>query len=148
MGKEFNLMTPIPNGFQIYESYLEVAGIQYRKKAALKFIKSVNQSLEWEKEPGNRHDPNAIKIFGISEQGFSKERHMLGYVDSDTAEKICRSEFWQWLKPRPIQAYIGNGEFCIIRFQIVGPKGKKMIMRQRLGLRKENENARNGLTKP
>ncbi len=63
---------PIPKGYQIYEDYLEVQGVSYRKKDAMKFAKAAVSKPVWltfELEPDNPEDRNAIKIIGcISEK--------------------------------------------------------------------------------
>jgi hypothetical protein len=53
--------TPIPDGFQIFEDRLEVAGIPNYKIAASKFISGKNPYLLFEREPQNPYDKNAIK---------------------------------------------------------------------------------------
>ena len=50
----------IPEGLQVYTEF-EVAGIQYHKKEALKFVsKSEKIWLEFERDEANAYDKNAI----------------------------------------------------------------------------------------
>jgi hypothetical protein len=52
----------VPDDLQIYESYIEPAGAYWKNPDTVKFIGSGKRlSLELEREPRNRHDPNAIK---------------------------------------------------------------------------------------
>ena len=41
-------LPPIPEGFQIYEERLEVAGLAHRKADAAQFARGKQKALEWE----------------------------------------------------------------------------------------------------
>ena len=63
--REYHLQDQkIPDGFQIFEDRLEVAGVSFRKSNAASFAKSGTKWLELERDHGNKHDINAIKVIG------------------------------------------------------------------------------------
>jgi hypothetical protein len=49
----------IPDGLQIFEERLDVAGVSYRKDEAAQFIRGKGLWLEFERDAGNPHDKNA-----------------------------------------------------------------------------------------
>lgn len=120
-GKGTAFTSPIPKGFQIFAPRLSVAGIQHRRDDALCFADDSDQTLALEPEPGNSHDPNAVKVIGIA-RGM---RRFIGYVPKDVAEQIVGSGLADVVQAR--LDYIsrsGNG-FVDVTFQIVGPKDRK-----------------------
>lgn len=78
----------IPDGYQIFEERLEVAGVQYRREDAQKFAEGKGLHLVFERDLSNRHDPNAIKIIGCRKGFFGTKRHFIGFVPSDVASSI------------------------------------------------------------
>lgn len=115
----------IPEGFQIFEDHLEVAGVSFRKSDALMFIRSNNKWLELRREKVNKHDKNAIKIIGCSKGLFGTKRRFIGYVPKEVSSLIVNNGFWGQIQPRLSKTYIGTDGFIEIIFQILGPKGKK-----------------------
>jgi len=73
----------------------EVAGIQYRKAEALRFANSSNQELILEREPDNEHDPNAIKLIGIS----GSNKYFIGYIPKEISEQIVSTKLFDSVKP-------------------------------------------------
>jgi hypothetical protein len=116
-------LPPIPKGFQIYVANPSVAGISYRKQAALNFANSSNQRLRLEREPDNAHDPNAIKIIGVSQAG----EFLIGYVPREIAEQIADLDLFDCIQPRLARIYIGRSDFLDIQYQLIGPKSKKPV---------------------
>lgn len=115
----------IPEGFQIFEDRLEVAGISFRKGDAAAFAASKNGWLELERETDNKYDKNAIKVIGCSKGFFGTKRRFIGYVPKDVSKKVMEHGFWGKVKPRLFKTYIGDSGFVEILFQILGPKGQK-----------------------
>ena len=68
----------IPDGFQIFEERLEVAGVAFRKSEAASFAKSENLWLELEREEGNQQDRNALKVIGCSKGFLGTKRRFIG----------------------------------------------------------------------
>ena len=56
---------PRPDGLVVFE-YADVAGIPFRKPNALAFAKGKHHTRQWEQEPSNKHDKNAVRIFGCN----------------------------------------------------------------------------------
>ncbi len=124
--REYHLQDhEIPEGFQIFEERLEVAGVSFRKTDAISFAKSSNTWLELERDIGNKHDKNAIKVVGCSKGFFGTKRRFIGYVPKDVSELVVTNGFWGQVKPRLLKTYVGSGDFVEILFQLLGPKGKK-----------------------
>lgn len=115
----------IPDGLQIFEERLEVAGVSFRKSDAASFAESGNGSLELERDQSNKHDKNAIKVIGCNEGFFGTKRRFIGYVPKDVAKLIVTNGFWGKIQPRLLKTYVGGGGFVEILFQILGPEGQK-----------------------
>ena len=113
----------IPQGLQIYEDWVQVAGVGFRKQEAAAFARSKNLWLELEREPTNKYDENAIKVIGCSRGFFGTKRRHIGYVPEDLAKTIAESNFS--IQPRLKYTYVGESGFVEIEFQILGPKGQK-----------------------
>jgi len=115
----------IPDGFQIFEDRLEVAGVSFRKSDAASFAKSGTGWLELERDYDNKHDKNAIKVIGCNKEFFGTKRRFIGYVPKDVAKRIVTNAFWGKIQPRLLKTYVGDGGFVEILFQILGPEGQK-----------------------
>lgn len=117
--------TPIPEGYQIYDEWLTVAGVQHRRAEVAAFIKGRQPWLEFELEPSNRHDPNAIKVIGCNRGLLGPKRRHLGYVPAEVAERIARGGFRGLVRPRLWKTYLGDSGFVEVGFQLLGPVGRK-----------------------
>ena len=115
----------IPDGFQIFEDRLEVAGVAFRKSEAASFANSKNLWLELQREEGNPQDRNALKVIGCSKGFLGTKRRFIGYVPKDTAKKIVEGDFLTQIRPRLLKTYIGDSGFVEILFQILGPRGRR-----------------------
>lgn len=125
MKKDYHLKDQhIPEGFQIYEQRLDVAGIQNYKSSALKFIKAKQPSLLLERDPSNKYDKNAIKVIGCGKGLLGTRNYHIGYVPEKAAKKICEFGFSAF-QPRLLKRYEGNSGFVEVLFQVLGPKGRK-----------------------
>ncbi len=112
----------IPDGLQIFEERLEVAGVQYRRDEAHKFAAGRGLFLEFERDLSNRHDPNAIKVIGCRKGFLSTKRHFVGYVPSDVAARIVEGGYFENVLPRLLKTYVGDNGFVEILFQVIGPR--------------------------
>ncbi len=127
--KQFHLPA-IPDGFQIYEERLEVAGLAYRKRHALRFVRGREHRLEFEPEPSNRFDPNAIRVIGLWRGWFRARRALIGYVPKDVAAAIQETGFVDAVVPRLLKTFEGSSGFVEVQFQVLGPKGRKKEYQQ------------------
>lgn len=112
---------PIPKGYQIFASNLPVAGMQHRKNEAIQFAQSTNQALEMEREPNNPHDPNAIRLNGVSNDG----KYFIGYLPKELSEQIVATGLYDLLKVRLTRIYSGTDDYLEFHYQILGPKTEK-----------------------
>src|SRR5688572_1471113 len=120
----------IPEGLQIFEERLEVAGVSFRKENAVAFATAKDGWLELEQDLENKHDPNAIKVIGCNKTFFGMNRHFIGYVPKEVARLIVEGKYLDLIRPRLLKTYVGERGFVEILFQILGPKGKKYEFRQ------------------
>jgi hypothetical protein len=142
MQKVISFLPPIQVGYEIYYEDLEIEGIEDRQTTVWQFIQGSNQLLDWEQEPSNPKDPNAIKIIGVSEQIFSTKHELLGYIPGDVAKQIVGSGLWPFLQLRLDCIYIAKQGFIAIRFQILGPirtKKRDVTTNNRSSLELERE---------
>lgn len=116
----------IPDGYQIFEERLEVAGVHYRRDDAKKFAEGRGLYLEFERDAGNQHDPNAIKVIGCRKGLFGINKHFIGYVPSDVALSIVEGGYYERVLPRLLKTYVSDGGFVEILFQVLGPKGARL----------------------
>jgi hypothetical protein len=116
----------IPDGFQIFEERLEVAGVKYQLDEARAFAAGRDLTLEFEREPENPLDKNAIKIIGRRKTVFGSKHHFIGYVPSDVAAAIVEGHFYDRVAPRLLKTYIGDSGYVEILFQVLGPKGQRL----------------------
>lgn len=116
----------IPDGYQIFEERLEVAGITFRKNAATSFCEAKrDQRLELEADFGNEHDKNAIKVIGCAKGIFGTKRWFIGFVPRQVAKAIIEGGYWSQVKPRLLMTRTGYDGYVEVLFQILGPKGKR-----------------------
>lgn len=120
----------IPDGFQIFEERLEVAGVSFRKEDAAAFATVRDGWLEIERDAGNKHDSNAIKVIGCNKGFFGTKRRFIGYVPKEVSRAIVEGGYLSQIRPRLLKTYAGDRGFVEILFQILGPKGKKYEFRQ------------------
>jgi hypothetical protein len=99
MNRKYHLQEQkIPDGFQIYDERLEVAGIPHRKDVAAQFVNQTDQWLEFESEPLNSYDSNAIKILIAT-----KTRNLFGlnfrFLIQTIMKKYFENVFDTWCPP-------------------------------------------------
>lgn len=120
----------IPDGFQILEERLEVAGVSFQKEDAAAFASATGGWLELERDLGNKHDRNAIKVIGCNKGFFGTKRRFIGYVPKEVSQAIVEGGYLGQIRPRLLKTYVGDRGFVEILFQVIGPKGKKYEFRQ------------------
>ena len=116
---------PIPHGYQIFEERLQVAGLAHRRAVVARFICGKHLRLELIREASNKHDPNAIMVFGCTDGIQNSKRFHLGYVPREVAKAIVGGGFWGRVMPRLLYTYLGDTGYVDVLFQILGPKGRK-----------------------
>ena len=116
---------PIPDGFQIYEDWVDVAGIHVRKSAAIAFAMSRAGWIELERDYVNQHDKNAIQVLGCNKGWFGTKRRLIGYLPRDVARRVVENGFWGLIRPRLLKTCVGDTDFVEVVLQILGPKGKQ-----------------------
>ena len=116
----------IPEGLQIFEERLEVAGVHYRHDDASAFASGRDLSVEFEREPNNQHDKNAIRIIGCRKGFFGTKRHFIGYVPSEVAADIVEGGYYTKVMPRLLKTYVGDSGYVEILFQVLGPTGERL----------------------
>ena len=112
----------VPDGLQIYESYIEVAGAHQRRADVIDFMKGKTLTLELEREPRNQYDKNAIKVIGVAKGLFLSKRYHLGYVPADMARRLVVGRF---LPIGGTLRMIQVGEYVNLKFDLLGPDGRK-----------------------
>jgi hypothetical protein len=115
----------IPDGFQIFEDRLEIAGVGFRKEDAAAFATATDGWLELERDPANVHDQNAIKVIGCTKNFFGAKRRFIGYVPKEVSRLIVEGGYLYQIRPRLLKTYVGDQGFVEILFQILGPIGQK-----------------------
>ncbi|MCR9282635.1 MAG: hypothetical protein NXH99_13150 [Rhodobacteraceae bacterium] len=96
--------------------------LEGRKASAAAFCKATGQTLTLAPEPTNKHDRNAIKIFGEWKGWFRRKREFLGYIPAETAAALAQAGVVKHVRPRLLKTYLGSDGFVEIEFQIIGPK--------------------------
>lgn len=132
MHKKYHLNEhPLPAGFRIYFDSVPVMGVTMRKVEATTFCKAQGRQLVLEREPDNRHDPNAIKVIGSWKGWFRRKSRLLGYVPAEMAAKLVETGVAPKVLPRLKKTYLGDDGFVEIEFQIIGPKQEYERLRSR-----------------
>jgi hypothetical protein len=111
---------PLPAGYRIFFEIAEIRGVHLRRGAARAFCRARSPRLSWQREPRNRHDPNAIAVFGTWAGWFGRKSRQLGYVDRELAAILADADLSTVL-PRLHKTYVGRGGFVEITFQVIGP---------------------------
>jgi hypothetical protein len=114
-------LSPIPDGYQIYVAQTAVAGSHFRRAQVERLFKFQKPSIDFEPEPTNSHDPNAIKV--IAYNGDSHSSIHVGYVPSKLAKQFARSGVVKRLHPRLRMVQIGD--YVEVEFDVCGPKAEK-----------------------
>lgn len=97
-------------------------GTAMRREDSAAFCEGTGkQWLEFDLDPDNPHDRNAIKVWGCWNSWIGKRRKLLGFVDKEEAAKMARLGVSSMIQPRLLKTYVGRDGFVEIQFQIIGP---------------------------
>lgn len=110
----------IPAGMQIFEYDVSPAGGYFKNPDVVKFTRAKKPVLALERDPNNKHDPNAIKIIGYAKGFFGVRRYERGFLPKEIARRIVQGGFWGQVQAR-LRA-LRHGEYKEVRFEILGPK--------------------------
>jgi len=116
-------LPPIPPDHQVFETELEVAAIHLWKADAIAFGLGLNQSLEFEPEPTNSKDPNALRILGTWTLRDRSASRMIGYVPRTVAGRIAAGRFPVVARLKSI--WMPDGDYIVVRFDVLGKKADK-----------------------
>lgn len=119
--KASRFLPPIEKGYQIFLQNMGVAGLGFRREAAIAFIDDLNQFVRLEREPENSKDENAIKVIGVGKYG----EYFIGYLPKDASMQIVQTNSFEHVYARLVRAYRGTDDYLEIQLQIVGLKTKK-----------------------
>lgn len=122
--KEFD--TPKPKNYQILAN-TSIAGLWYRKEAAIQFASSDNQGLYIVEEPDNPYDKNAIAVYGECSKGLLH----LGYLPKELAQEIKDSQLFPLIFTRLTRIWIGDYGKQEIQLQLLIPKSKMNELRDK-----------------
>ncbi len=124
MARDLRFLPAIPEGMRIFAGDVEVAGVQHRISSAKQFLNGHQQDIHLEREPGNKHDPNAIRAVGTFKGWFFNHKAHVGYVPADLAKVIADSNMFTQIRPRLRNIWYGGRvrDFIVIRFDILEPK--------------------------
>lgn len=126
----------------------EIVGARYRMAAAMAFVEAATKAdadgrrygVDLVREPGNPHDPNAIKVMGwIERKGFlwgtARDSWHVGYVPAETAEYLVDEYYAVNIR---VQAELysmyrrfDGGELPDMKFIALVPHGEGMQERSR-----------------
>jgi hypothetical protein len=115
----------IPDGYQIYEDCIGVAGEQYKRGDCQKFMKSKVLGVWLRRETDNAFDNNAILVIGKSKGLLRNREYKLGYIPREVAKHIVENGFWGKIIARLYNTYLGDTGFVDVKVQLLGPKGAK-----------------------
>ena len=104
----------MPNGYEVYEdSSFFIHGVKVRFDACLKWAQGENYQISFKRESNNKHDDNAIAIFGKSSTG----ERQLGYVAAEIADDLVYRELDNKIKARLVSVKIEETPF--IEYEIL-----------------------------
>jgi hypothetical protein len=127
MATSKRFLPPIPDGWKIFADGCEVAGVQHHIRNANKFARGRSQDLRFEREPNNRHDPNAIKVMGVYRGWLFNHEVHIGYIPADLVEIIVGLPEYPPLLPRLKCIWVGGyfKRVIIVNFDILIPRVPK-----------------------
>lgn len=82
----------IPPDFELQGGTIRVAGSHHRRNACIRFSRGTNLTIQFQPEPENKFDPNAIAIIGQFGEASKTYRTKLGYVPKNLAAELTRSQ--------------------------------------------------------
>jgi len=112
---------PIPDGYRIFYSEMDVAGAVFRMKAIKKAFSGKSLNLSIVPEPKNKHDKNALKVVATIKGFFGKKNLHIGYIPREIAADIADKPYTNIL-PRPKEIWIGDQGGLKIVIDLLGKK--------------------------
>ena len=113
---------PLPRGWRLLTDEMEVAGVQHRLDDALSLLKGNQLSFDFEADPGNEHDANAIKVIGKKHGLMGVKRFHIGFVPREVAELIAEqvptTKAVDMISPRLTKVWFGDQGVLKIFFDI------------------------------
>jgi len=137
-------LPPVPDDCQIFWGDVEVAGIQNYRSDAVTFIKGKDPQIHLKTDPRNRHDPNAIAVYGSFKGLFGRKTRMLGFVPAEIARVIAEENLSAVIQPRLRNLYSGDHDFAIVQFDLLGPKNRHKEVKQRAAQKEVESATKNG----
>ncbi len=119
---------PIPAGFRIFDSRIEVAGIHFYKDDVKSLASASDPQIEFERDTANTNDSNAIKVIGCWPGFFGTKRRMIGFLPKRSL-KPSRSQTYLGHFAQVENHAFGSGGRVEVYFQIIGPKDKYLLYR-------------------
>lgn len=113
---------PIPEGYRIFFKEFDLAGAGFRKSEIGKAFSGKQVELALEPEPGNKHDPNAIKVVAHKKGFFRTKTLHIGYVPKEIAKVIADKNLNIDLLPRPKEIWVGDSGGIKVVLDILGLK--------------------------
>ncbi len=110
---------PIPTGYRVWKDRLEVAGVSHRKRDAVWLASRPKAWIEFEREPRNKFDPNAIRVYGCAKGLFGAKRKFIGYVLAEVSAEIAEHDAWSEIQPRLTRTFTGDNGYVEIKFQVL-----------------------------
>ena len=111
----------IPQGMTVYEDDVEVVGVGNPCRHARKFLKRSKRRIYLQREPGNTHEADAIKVMGRSKGWFREVRKCIGYVPSDIARRLVASGVDSRVMAKLHLVSIRDRDSIQIRINLLGP---------------------------
>ena len=112
----------IPDGYRIFEKEFSIAGAHHHKKDFFKVVKKGDVEFRMQTEPQNKHDPNAIAIFGARKSFFGQIDKKIGYIPAEIASQLADAGVSDQIILRPKALYISDDSFIDMKFDLLGPK--------------------------
>lgn len=115
---------PIPKGYRIFFSEMEIAGVSFRKSDVIKAFHGKDVALAIEAEPSNKFDKNALKVIAFKKGFFRKKKLHLGYIPKEIASVISDQDLNHDLLPRPKEFWVGDRGGMKVVIDILGLKNE------------------------
>lgn len=110
---------PIPKGYRIWKDRLEVAGLSHRKRDAAWLASRPKAWIEIEREPRNKFDSNAIRVYGCAKGLLGIKRKFIGYVPAEVSAEISEKDAWSEIEPRLTRTFTGDNGYLEIKFPVL-----------------------------
>lgn len=114
-------MEDIPDGYQIYEARPTLhETVRYQSETQL-FINSRNKKLVLKVSENPKQKKGLIQLVGVC----NGKELILGNLPDKLSKRLLVDEWVSVIRPRLTQAYVEENNYVYLRYQLVGPKGRK-----------------------